>query len=67
MFSGGKLREQRMNKAWSQEKLAAESKVSYGYIAELENNKKKPSYETAEKLADALNISILDLQEKLTD
>ena len=63
MFSGEKLREMRINTGWSQQKLSKESKVSYGYIAELENGKKKPSFEVVEKLASAMEITISELQE----
>ncbi|WP_313559205.1 helix-turn-helix domain-containing protein [Ruminiclostridium cellobioparum] len=63
MFSGEKLRNERINKGWSQQKLSTESEVSYGYIAELENNKKEPSFKVVEKLSRAMKIEMSKLQE----
>lgn len=49
------LKEMRLNRGLSQLKLAELSKVSYGYISELENGKKSPTVETVCKLAKALD------------
>ena len=58
---GEKLKEIRRQKKISQQKLSKISNVSYGFISELESGKKKPSLETAEKLANALKVSITEL------
>lgn len=51
-----KLRKQ---KGWSQEKLAAESGVSYNTIIKLERGRiRNPKIETMVKLAEALEVSL---------
>ena len=61
---GEKLRQVRKKMNLSQQKLSKLSKVSYGFISELETGKKKPSLETAEKLSKALGIAITELISK---
>lgn len=59
-----KIKEKRLEKGWSQYKLAEMSGVSQPTICQIENgNRKYPTYENIKKLAKALEISI----EELTD
>ena len=56
------LRKLREVKGWSIPKLAEESKVSKGYIWELEQGQAdRPSLEVVQKLARALGVTIADL------
>ena len=49
-----RLKEMRVARGLSQLQLAKLSKVSYGYISELENGKKSPTIDTICRLAKAL-------------
>lgn len=56
-----KLRE---SKGWTKAKLASNSGISNTYISELEAGKKQPTIKTIKKLANALEVSIVDLIEE---
>lgn len=52
----------RKEKGWSQEKLAAESGISYNTLIKIERGGiENPKIETVIKLAKALNVKIDDL------
>ncbi len=49
-----KIAEIRQMKKLSQDKLAQKANITRPYLSDLENNKKKPSYEVANRIAKAL-------------
>ena len=56
------LKELRKQKGWTQERLARESNISYHTLIKLEQNGiKNPKIETVIKLADALEVSLVEL------
>lgn len=55
---GLKLRELRVQKGFSQEKLALEAGLDRTYIPSIEKGKRNISIEVLEKLSLALNVSI---------
>lgn len=56
------LRKYRIEKDWSQEKLAREAGISYQTVIKIERGGiKNPKLETMLKLSKALNISLDDL------
>jgi DNA-binding XRE family transcriptional regulator len=48
----------RMQKGWSQKRLAQEANTSQSYIARIENGDVDPQMSTARKIANALGITI---------
>lgn len=58
MTFGGRLRQLRTKKGWSQSELSARSGIAQGSIANLEQDRRAPSLETAEKLAAALTVDV---------
>lgn len=50
---GKKIRSLRLDKGWTQKKLAIESVVSENAIKQYENGKRQPKTEYLEKIADA--------------
>ncbi len=57
MTAGERLKSIRIEKGMTQEELAALLGVSYQVISQYERDLRKPKYETAIKLADALGVS----------
>ncbi|MBD3272463.1 MAG: helix-turn-helix domain-containing protein [Elusimicrobia bacterium] len=56
---GKRVKELRIKKGWSQQKLAEEAKMSYSLICKLEQDiAKEPTIQTAISLADTFNISL---------
>ncbi len=51
----------RKAKGWSQKKLSDQSGVSQTYISELEADKKQPTVLIVQKLACALDVTLLEL------
>jgi len=58
---GKRLREIRKNKGISQEKLSKRAGFDRTYVGKIERGERSPSLETIEKLADALEVEILEL------
>jgi transcriptional regulator with XRE-family HTH domain len=59
---GAMIRRLREEKGWTQAKLAAQAKVTQGYIAQLETGtRKRLSLEVADRLARALGVGVADL------
>ena len=55
------LKKQRKERGMSQEKLSSLSGISQQSISFIENGTNSPTLFTAEKLADALNVSMIEL------
>ena len=55
------IKEIRLKKNMTQEELSRKSGISESYISELENNLKMPTILTLCKLAEALNVEVLEL------
>lgn len=60
-FLSKRIREERHRLKWTMEQLAASADISPGFLAYIEQNKKKPSLATIQRLAEALNISLAQL------
>ena len=58
---GGRIRELRKMKGWSQEKLGAKANLHFTYIGSIERGKRNISLENIEKLAAALEVKVEDL------
>ncbi|NNN07197.1 MAG: helix-turn-helix transcriptional regulator [Elusimicrobia bacterium] len=57
----GRIRDERRRIGWTLEKLAAVAGISTGFLAYIEQAKKKPSLMTAQRIADALGLSLAEL------
>lgn len=60
-----RIRELREAKGWGQRELAERSGVSQSAISDIENGKRDPSIKTVKKVAIALGVTILDLDEEV--
>ena len=58
---GGRLRELRMAKGYSQERLAEMAALHWTYVGGIERGERNPTLINIEKLAVALDISLSDL------
>jgi transcriptional regulator with XRE-family HTH domain len=58
---GIKVKELRIKKGWSQEKLALNSNIDRTYIPSIEAGKRNVSIIVIEKIATALNVEIIEL------
>jgi transcriptional regulator with XRE-family HTH domain len=58
---GERIYTTRTKRGWTQEKLAAESKVATAHIGFIEQGRRRPTLTTLHKLAIALNISLEEL------
>jgi transcriptional regulator with XRE-family HTH domain len=58
---GKKVRELRIEKHWTQEKLGEHSGLDRTYISDIERGVRNPSLKSLEKLAKALKIRVSDL------
>lgn len=56
-----RIRDERKRLGWTLDRLAARAGISTGFLAYLEQNKKKPSLATIDRLAHALGLPIADL------
>lgn len=56
-----KIQKYRIAQGLTQENLAEKVDISVSYISEIENGKKRPSLKTLEKIAAALDVSIVSL------
>ena len=55
------IRKHRLQKGWSQEKLALEADIHRVYVGRVECCKQTISLATLEKIANALDVSVKDL------
>lgn len=58
---GKRLRQLRRQRDITQEKLAQEADISVEFLSNLERGINAPSFETLERLATALEVSVQDL------
>lgn len=58
MSIGQRIKKIRYNLGLTQDKLASEANISRSYLADVENDRYNPSFDTLEKIADALNVSV---------
>lgn len=58
---GERIRLLRKQQGMSQEQLALKAEMAPSFIGEIERNTKKPSIESIEKIANALEISVSEL------
>ncbi len=66
-FVGQRIRNYRVNLGLSQEKLAELSGCHPAYIGQLERGEKNATLESTQKIANALDISLSKLFEKISD
>lgn len=68
MLLGEKLKQARLNKNYSQEYMAEVLEVSQKTYSNFENNKTTPNFSQIEKIAQILEVSVLDFlsQEKFS-
>ena len=55
---GGRVRECREQRGWTQKKLASAASISVTFLSELENDHRKPGARVLLRLADALGVSL---------
>ncbi len=58
---GRNIRKIRLSKGWSQEALSFEAEVNKNYISDLERGARNPSLKILLKIANALDVNIVDL------
>jgi transcriptional regulator with XRE-family HTH domain len=58
---GGRVRELRLERELTAEKLAYENGISKGTISDLESGLARPSVATLKRIADGLDVELLDL------
>ncbi|MGG4143875.1 helix-turn-helix transcriptional regulator [Paenibacillus algorifonticola] len=58
---GENVRFYRQKKGLSQEQLALQSEINTSYIGQIERGEKNPTIKTLEKIAAALNITLIDI------
>lgn len=61
---GQKIKELRLQRGWSQEKLAEKIGIGQQYISKYESGKLSPSFKTLSKIADVLGVSVDFLRTK---
>lgn len=64
---GGKVRQERRKKKWSQEELANHAGLHRTYIGMIERAEKNITLENIAKIAQALDLEIVDLFKKIND
>lgn len=58
MKNGHRIAELREQKGWTQEQLSASIGISRAALSHYEKNRRKPDYETLDRLADLFQVSI---------
>ncbi|PKN17922.1 MAG: transcriptional regulator [Deltaproteobacteria bacterium HGW-Deltaproteobacteria-6] len=58
---GRRIREIRISKSLTQEKLGSKADISYKFVGEIERGLQNPSFETLEKIAEALDVELYEL------
>ena len=66
MTVGQRIRQARKKIGMSQKDLADKLGISYVGVSQWENDKRKPKYETLQRIAHALNTSAMELMDKET-
>ncbi|MFT4187117.1 MAG: helix-turn-helix transcriptional regulator [Aeromicrobium sp.] len=66
-FVGEVLRARRADRGFSIRELSARSRVSQGYISEVERGQKEPSSELLAALADALDVPLSSVLREVAD
>jgi transcriptional regulator with XRE-family HTH domain len=61
----GRLRARREQRGWTQEELAGRCGLSQGYVCDLENGARAPSFATMAALARAFGLKISQFMEEL--
>lgn len=61
---GGKVRQERLTKGWSQEELANHAGLHRTYIGMIERAEKNITLENIAKIAQALDLEVVDLFKK---
>lgn len=59
---GKKIKELREDQKLSQERLSDKVDITRTYLSDIERGKRSPSYDIVKKIADALGVSINDLE-----
>ena len=59
---GRRLRKLRESRGWSQEALADKAGISQAMLSMLEASAKQPGWDTVQRLADALEISVQEFR-----
>lgn len=67
MSLGENIKEIRKNKGYTQKQLAEKLGTSPQNLAQYENGKRQPKLETIKKMADALECSVADLDDSITE
>lgn len=62
---GGRIRQIRKTKGWSQEKLAEETDLHRTYIGSIERGERNVSFLNIKRIADGLGVSVSELVEKI--
>ncbi len=62
---GNRIRQLRVKKGFSQEKLAELSELNTSYIGQVERGEKNPSVDTVYRIASALDVNLPDLFKNL--
>tara|TARA_B100000963_G_scaffold359659_1_gene387633 strand:- start:1826 stop:2038 length:213 start_codon:yes stop_codon:yes gene_type:complete len=65
VFFGEKIKEERIKKKLSQERLALLADIDRTYMSDIEKGSRKVSLEIVYKLAKALDITLSDLLKKI--
>ena len=58
---GKRLRQLRLERSFTQERLAEASDISVDFLSLVERGRNAPSFETLERFADALRLTIAEL------
>jgi transcriptional regulator with XRE-family HTH domain len=58
---GQRIAKQRLNKRWTQERLASELSITQSFLSDIENDKVSPKWEFLVSAAEKLEIPILSL------
>ncbi|MFC3041453.1 helix-turn-helix domain-containing protein [Virgibacillus xinjiangensis] len=62
---GKYIKRKRLDRKWTQERLADETNMDEKYISKLENGKKDPRWSTIAKVVQALDLPSIDIKEML--
>lgn len=65
MSVGENIKKFRLEKGWTQEQLGKLLNISQTMVAQYENNKRKPKLETIQKIADALDVPVYILDDRI--
>ena len=58
---GRRIRSLRNVKSWTQEALGSEAGINYKFLGEIERGQQNPSFNVLIKIADALNVDLMEL------